>query len=174
MGRVKSQFVLKQNIRTLLRARGLNQSSLAFFCRKTESWISQILTKPNRGFRMGELDCIADFFGLEVYQLFQPGISPLTERRSGRDRRSGVERRVSHAGAILEHSPSLVELEKLLRGATGLSAEQYRRFSRHVKAALTLEEQGLGAAGQPDSRETGEPGQDEKPSGKQKRRRRES
>lgn len=38
-------------------------------------------------------DRIADFFGVETYQLLQPGVASLTERRKA-ERRNGRERRV--------------------------------------------------------------------------------
>jgi hypothetical protein len=172
---LNARYILKKNIKALLQARGQDQKTLAFWCRKKESWISQFLTKPERGLRMAELDRVAEFFGLEVYQLFLPGISTLTERRSGRDRRSGVDRRVSHVGAILEGPPTLVALEALVRGAAAsLPPEQYRRFYRRVETARALEEQGLGAGAPPDSLGIGEPARAEKQPGKRKRRRREA
>ena len=62
---------------------------------------------PERGVPLKHLDRIADFFGIATYQLLQPGISPLTERRSGRERRTGHDRRVSMAGQKRVHTPDL-------------------------------------------------------------------
>lgn len=92
---VRAPNLLIQNIRALLRERGQKQGELAFWMKKTETWASQALN-GRRNFQLQDLDRIAEFFGLAAYQLFQPGISPLTERRTGRDRRSGQDRRVSH------------------------------------------------------------------------------
>lgn len=93
---MRADRVLAENISALLRARGQKQRDLAFACGKTETWISSIL-RGERHFRIIDFNTIADFFGIAVYQLFQPGISPLTERRKGRDRRNGRERRISLA-----------------------------------------------------------------------------
>lgn len=93
--------LLKRNIDDLLRLRGYTHKDLAQWCRRSESWISKIYRHTNRGIPLKYLDRIADFFGLATYQLFQPGISPLTERRSGHDRRSGRDRRISHAQRVI-------------------------------------------------------------------------
>lgn len=132
---LKSLVLLKQNIRTLLQARGLDQKDLAIWCGKTESWISQILNPrfPNRGFEMQYLDKMADFFGLTAHELFQPGLSHLTERRSGKDRRSGVDRRVNRAGEILEPAP---DIQALLQQSRYLTVDQQRAFARRANAAL--------------------------------------
>lgn len=82
------------NVSALLDARHQTQKELANWCRKSEVWISKIL-KTERQARMEDLDRIADFFGLATFQLFQPGISAVTERRRAEDRRSGRDRRVS-------------------------------------------------------------------------------
>lgn len=97
---MKASYLLKQNIAAILTARGLTQHDLAFWCHKSDSWLSKILDdkptigKKPRGLPLKYLDRIADFFGIATYQLFQPGISPLTERRQS-TRRSGRDRRIS-------------------------------------------------------------------------------
>ncbi len=78
---------LKANIDTLLRERGLTRKDLAQYCRRSESWISKIFRNPRRELPMRYLDRIADFFGLMPYQLLQPNISPLAERRRATRRR---------------------------------------------------------------------------------------
>lgn len=93
---MRADRVLSENIQALLRARGQAQKDLAHWCGHTETWLSSIL-RGERQFRVIDYDKVADFFGIAVYQLFQPGISPLTERRKGRDRRGGRDRRISHA-----------------------------------------------------------------------------
>lgn len=116
---MKASVLLKHNIDTLLKARHQTRHDLAVWVRqsldskKVDPWISQIFTRPNREFQLKYLDRIADFFGIAVYQLFQPGISPLTERRKGTARRSGRDRRVSQA--VLAEKPGDVDLIHLVR-----------------------------------------------------------
>jgi hypothetical protein len=97
---MRANLLLKTNIDALLRARGQTRKDLAFWCRRTESWISKAFRDPNRSIPLRYFDRIADFFGLATYQLFQPGITPYTERRSGKERRSGMDRRLSHIDRI--------------------------------------------------------------------------
>jgi hypothetical protein len=97
---MKANLLLKTNIDALLRARGQTRKDLAMWCRRTESWISKAFRDPNRSIPLRYFDRIADFFGLATYQLFQPGITPYTERRSGKERRSGIDRRLSHIDRI--------------------------------------------------------------------------
>lgn len=89
--------LLKANIDALLKARQQTRHDLALWCRRSDAWLSKILSdKPSdqaRGLPLKYLDRISDFFGIASYQLFQPGISPLLERRKG-DRRTGRDRRV--------------------------------------------------------------------------------
>lgn len=92
---MKANLLLKQNIKAMLTARRQHQKDLAQWCRQTEGWLSHILTDESRGIPLKYLDRIADFFGIATYQLLQPGITPLTERRTRVQRRSGHDRRVS-------------------------------------------------------------------------------
>lgn len=110
---MKAHHLLKQNIDALLKARGQKRKELAAWCRRSESWLSQIFTDDERNLPLKYLDRIAMFFGLATYQLFQPGISPLTERRVGPDRRSGKDRRIS--AAVLSERPGDVDLIHLVR-----------------------------------------------------------
>lgn len=88
--------LMKANIKALLVGRGLKQKDLAEWCRKGESWASKnlALDKPDRAIPLKYWDRISDFFGLETYQLLQPGISALAERRTRVERRSGNDRRI--------------------------------------------------------------------------------
>lgn len=147
VGTPKAHYLLKQNVDTLLKARRQKRKELAKYCRRSESWLSQILRRPDRNLPLKYLDRMADFFGLAAYQLFQPGISPLTERRSGRDRRSGIERRISRVQEMLQPVPSLEDLTKELRT---MSPEQYRVWAHRLRAASTLAGQGLSAEAPPD------------------------
>jgi hypothetical protein len=97
MRQFRPEFLLVENIRTLLSARGIEAQALAMWCGHKPSWISKVM-KLERGVQVKDLGKIADFFGLTVAQLFQHGISPLTERRKaerrcGQDRRYGKDRR---------------------------------------------------------------------------------
>lgn len=97
---LKADALLAENIRSLLSVRREDARSLAVWCGHTGAWISKVLS-GERGVPVKELGRIADFFGLTVAELFQHGISPLTERRKAHrrgthDRRSGQDRRVAH------------------------------------------------------------------------------
>jgi transcriptional regulator with XRE-family HTH domain len=91
---LQALYILRNNIAGALTARRESQSALARWLRKDKSWINKFLN-GTREIQLRDLDRIAQFFGLATYQLFQPGIAPITERRSGRDRRTGHDRRVS-------------------------------------------------------------------------------
>ena len=98
---MKAAALLKRNIDTLLRARRQTRKDLAQWCRRSESWISKVFRHEQREIPLKYLDRIADFFGLATYQLFQPGISALTERRMQIERRAGRDRRQSHAHRVM-------------------------------------------------------------------------
>lgn len=90
---------MKQNVAALLKGRGLTQKDLADWCHKTQTWASKILDLNSpRVFPLKYWDKIADFLGVSTYQLLQPGISSVTERRKTQ-RRSGKERRVGRKSA---------------------------------------------------------------------------
>jgi hypothetical protein len=93
---MKANRLIKANIDALLRLHGKTRKDLAQWCFKSESWISKVMKEERREFATTDLDRIADFFGKEPYQLFLPGASQETERRSAVDRRGGRERRVGH------------------------------------------------------------------------------
>lgn len=132
---VKANHLLKSNVDALLKARGHTRKDLARYCRRSESWISQIFRDRDRNIPIKYLDKMAEFFGLATYQLLQPGISPLTERRRGRDRRSGRDRRISRAADTLETLPPLAELEQRVRQ---LDPVQYRKFVLRAFSTLRL------------------------------------
>lgn len=93
---MKAVQLLSNNISALLRARGQTQHDLALWCHHSDVWLSNFL-KGTRQIQLKDMDRIADFFGVATYQLFQPGLTHETERRSAKDRRGGRERRISHA-----------------------------------------------------------------------------
>ncbi len=111
----KAAHVLAENVRTLLDARKEDQQTLARWCGHDKSWINKFLN-GGRGVTLKDFDKIATFFGLETYQLFQPGIARLTERRSGIDRRTAQERRVGHTLRLL--SSLRTELNKVPKFAS--------------------------------------------------------
>lgn len=92
---MRATRLLAENIAALLRARGHKQGDLAVYCGHSDNWIHKVLA-GKQNVSVDDFDKVADFFGIAAYQLLQPGISPLTERRK-RERRSGRERRVGHA-----------------------------------------------------------------------------
>lgn len=93
---LKPEQLLAENIRALLTARQMDQSALAVWCGHKTPWISKILA-GDRGCRIKELGKIADFFGLTVAELFQPGLTSSTERRVRQrrvaERRTRADRR---------------------------------------------------------------------------------
>lgn len=124
--------LMKSNIDALLRARGQTRKDLAVWCRKSESWISKIFKEERREFPMKYFDRIADFFGIATYQLLQPGLSAITERRTGVQRRSGRDRRISMLHLTTGSRPHLTvalepdEVARLQRLRLLTSADQQK------------------------------------------------
>jgi hypothetical protein len=102
---MKAANLLKANIDALLRARHQTNHDLAQWCRRSDAWLSKILGKDNRNIPLEYLDRMADFFGLAAYQLFQPGLAGLLERRKA-ERRTGRDRRLSAINHQLRESVS--------------------------------------------------------------------
>lgn len=123
---MKANVLMKHNISHLLRQRGLSQKDLAVYCYRKESWISKIMTVPTREFPMKYFDRIAEFLGVTTHQLLQPGMSSLTERRSGIDRRSITDRRIA-PGA-----------RSMLRVSDEIDAHHPKRRSRDAVASSPL------------------------------------
>lgn len=123
---LQASALLKRNIEALLRARGQTRHDLAMWCRRSDAWLSTIMdVNGTRGLPLKYLDRIADFFGIETYQLFQPGISPLHERRKG-DRRSGTDRRLASAHRLL-HDPS-EDTQELIRMVLSTAGDERRNL----------------------------------------------
>lgn len=125
---MRATLLLKRNIDTLLKARGQTRKDLADWCRRSEGWISQILKDPpavgpERGIPIKYLDRIADFFGIATYQLFQPGISAITERRKSGERRKYTDRRISRAFPSV-NGPSDADLLRRLQLLTPKEREK--------------------------------------------------
>jgi len=89
--------LMKANVKGLLSLREKTPEDLAKFCHNTKSWIVKIFAEERREFPTKYYQRIAKFLGVEVYQLFQPGVLGIAERRSGTDRRKVLDRRVSQA-----------------------------------------------------------------------------
>jgi hypothetical protein len=130
MQTMRARLLLARNIHACLIARGENQTALAVWCRKKSSWINKILA-GKRPMHIDDFDRVADFLGIGVYQLFQPGISALTERRRRADRRKGRERRIGHAERMI-----------VLRDSIG-PREQHETTAAKSAADITAEIQAL-------------------------------
>lgn len=150
---MRANQLLKFNIDTLLRVRGQSRKDLAQWCHKSESWISKIYKETRRGFSLRDLDRIAEFFGIATYQLFQPGISRLTERRSHLERRSEKERRIGHTARIMMGTAAEIDAHRPHRKgglhvavvASSPHGETLKRltaeFERRVAALLQVAEE---------------------------------
>jgi len=91
---MKAARIVAENVAALLERDNYKQTDLAQHCRRSDPWVSQFL-RGERTWQMDDLDKVADFFGLDTFQLFRPGIAQRTERRSVQ-RRAGVDRRIRH------------------------------------------------------------------------------
>lgn len=135
-----AKYLLKENIKALLRARKEDASTLASWLNHDKSWINKILN-GHREMQIEDFDRVSDFFGIATYQLFQPGISTLTERRISGDRRSGRDRRIGHAHRTMR--AVAVDID----GARpkGRDGEQRDRINERVKRLTAEYEQKLSA-----------------------------
>lgn len=108
---MRANPLLKANIDGLLRVQHRRKKDLAAFCWKSESWLTKILTESRRDVSIVDLDRIAEFFGRHVYELFQPGIVGVAERRSGLERRTAKadRRKTSPVRGML---PTAVEAQQ--------------------------------------------------------------
>lgn len=157
---MKATALLRHNIETLLRARGHDQKDLAQWCHRTEAWLSKILEDEEarkrkgtkeRGLPVRYFDRIADFFGIEPYQLLQPGVSRLSERRSGLERRGRQDRRIGRGGLMRETTPvssqvALVELVGYLNERE--QADFVRMIGERLRGRLPPPAEGRVLAGQ--------------------------
>lgn len=112
---------LRQNIETLLRIRKEHQKTLAFATGIDKSTINKFLG-GTRELQLADLDKVAEFFGIATYQLFQPGIAPLTERRLG-ERRRGRDRRIGHQMRELQALASNMEVARPPKSRAGHGAD---------------------------------------------------
>jgi hypothetical protein len=149
---VQATRLLKSNIDALLRARRQTRHDLAMWCRRSDPWLSKILsespTDQARGVPLKYLDRIADFFGLAAYQLLQPGLTGLlerrkAERRSGRDRRlSALNQKVRQSLSEAVASLSPADIADMIRLKT-LSVESRDVLREAMQAAERSEQQAV-------------------------------
>lgn len=100
----KALVQLRLNVESLLAKRRRTKADLAAEMKIDPSTLTKFLN-GTREIQFHHLDGMVSFFGLSAYQLFQPGISPLLERRVLRDRRMGIDRRRSNVDR-LAHVPT--------------------------------------------------------------------
>lgn len=87
--------LLTRNIRNLMHARRCKAKDVAFYCKHSKPWISRLLADGHKKIAFHDLDRMADFFQVDVRDLFAPerrkSRKPYTgpERRKGGDRRQG-------------------------------------------------------------------------------------
>ena len=97
----KAVVQLRENLKGLLVSFKVNQKDLAHAIGRHPTTLNKFL-QGTRELQFEDVDQIADFFGLKVYELFQPGGSRLTDRRSGLERRQGKERRIGPAHRMMQ------------------------------------------------------------------------
>jgi len=153
---MKANVLLKRNIDALLKRRGHSQKDLAQYCYRTEEWLSKALRDEKRGIPLKYLDRIAAFFGIEPYQLVQPGINALTERRSGLERRSGTERRIGRGGLMkpppVANQAALIELVSYLDEQQ--TADFVKSLGEQVRGRLPRPSPDSASAGPASARKT--------------------
>jgi transcriptional regulator with XRE-family HTH domain len=132
MSDLRALYVLRTNISGLLYHRKQTQADLASWLGKGRSWINKFLN-GTREIQLKDLDRIADFFGLCAYQLFQPGVAPGSERRSGHERRGGHDRRVSHKERELRSLQEQLDAHRPRRQQTTAPADQAAKTARRRK-----------------------------------------
>jgi len=145
---LRANLLLKQNIDAILKRRGKTRRELAQFTLRTvdkraDSWISHIFGAKGyhtREIPLRYLDRIADFFGLDAYRLFQPGIADVTERRADKDRRVGPDRRINATASGLPSTPIrqiavTPDDEAILADLHALSYENYQRVKGWIAVA---------------------------------------
>ena len=118
---------MRNNILALLSARKESQADLAGWLKHSRSWINKFLN-GERQVQLKDLDRIADFFGLATYQLFQPGISPLTERRV-QQRRKLKDRRIGHQHRELQALADVIQKAHPRRKGTDEWTDNKSRLS---------------------------------------------
>jgi transcriptional regulator with XRE-family HTH domain len=141
---LKMAEMLRRNIRALLADRKESGAELARSCGNSRYWISMFLRGDRDEVQIEDIDKMAAHFGIAPFQLISPGISRLTERRSGQDRRTGHDRRVGHTGRLL--TSLRTELNKSPQHATkGGGARDPNSISADEAAILAKADRDLTA-----------------------------
>lgn len=141
-------YQLRENVRELIRVRGVQQNDITFALKKDPTWLSKFL-QGQRPIHITDIDALAEFFGLSGYQLCQPGITAVTERRR-QERRSGGERRIGHvkrhlvkvADEVQRAHPRQVTSDQQETDATAHLHRQLRTKLAEVVALLAETESG--------------------------------
>lgn len=144
MAALKASHYLRLNIAALLARDHVTPAGLALACGgKDRSWMTRFLNGQRHELQLADIEKIADFFGKQPYELFQPKTGTITDRRVAKlDRRSGTERRVGHAYRAMLPVAATVES---LRRPTGASyavvaspyAEKLARLSADYDRAVS-------------------------------------
>lgn len=105
---------LRQNVLELMAFRRMKQGVLAAKLGRSQSWLSKRLSGKGSGkgsrFQLTDLDVLATVFGVSPSELLEPKWGKW-DRRSGHERRSGLDRRrklrgPSHEGEASDHESS--------------------------------------------------------------------
>lgn len=123
---IAADELLRRNVQALLNGRKESQKALAMWMGHSAAWLNKILN-AERGCPVKYLDRLADFFGLAPYQLLQPGISALTERRKG-ERRDGRDRRIGHAGRLARGLELAIAPHRPYRGGDHVASAEGREL----------------------------------------------
>jgi hypothetical protein len=91
-GATSSSDVLRRNVLELMEWRKWNQADLASSIDRTQPWLSKRLTGKTR-FNVDDIERIAGAFLIAPHTLLYEGGIGQWERRCGRDRRAGADRR---------------------------------------------------------------------------------
>lgn len=148
MLQMKTARLLAENVSALLVKHGYKQTDLAQHCRRSDPWVSQFL-RGERSWQLDDLDKVADFFGLNTFELFRPGIAQRTDRRIGQ-RRANSDRRIGHDVRMARHLSSQLEgarrPKEIPRAEPSPEAEALHRliadFARRVAPYLSSAEPG--------------------------------
>lgn len=120
--------VLIENVRILMEKRNISQKALAAYCKHDTSWANKWLN-GTREIQFADLDRIAELFGILPHQLFTPGISPLTERRVGVERRKLIDRRQTMASKLGLPEPP----RDMASDARALAKDLFETIEKHTK-----------------------------------------
>ena len=110
---VPAEEQLRRNVLELMKMWKMNQATLAARLRKSQPWVSRRLKPPaepdtedptGTRFQFSDLDALGAVFGLSPAELLQP-MHGKWDRRSGRERRTGIDRRGSRITPPVREGP---------------------------------------------------------------------